>query len=115
MKNNIQTAQLWDKIKTYAQKVGRTAARPALLLYYVMTSDSTPRSDKLLIGGALAYLVLPINLVSVKKHPLIGWMDEAASIKVAYDKVSKHITPEMERKADEALNRWFTEPAIEVK
>lgn len=114
MKNNIQAAQLWDKIKAYSKKAGRTAARPVLLLYYVLTSDTTPRSDKLLIGGALAYLVLPINLISVKKHPLIGWMDEAASIKVAYDKVSKHITPEMERKVDETLNRWFTEPAIEV-
>lgn len=114
MKNNIQPVNLWDKIKAYAQKAGRTAARPVLLLYYVMTSDTTPRSDKLLIGGALAYLVLPINFVSVRKHPLVGWMDEAASIKVAYDKVSKHITPEIESKADETLDKWFPEPAIEV-
>ena len=83
--------------------------KPVLLLYYVMTDEATPRSVKLSVGAALAYLVLPIDLISGKKHPLLGKLDEATAIVAAYQKVKKHVTPEMERKADETLDRWFPE------
>lgn len=109
MKSNINATHLWDNIKTYAKKVGRVSARPVLLLYFVMTNEETPRSVKLLIGSAIAYLVLPINVISMKKHPLVGWVDEAASIAVVYQKVKKHISPEIERKTDELLDKWFVE------
>lgn len=109
MNPDLNASQLWDNIKTYAKKVGRAGARPVLLLYYVMKDETTPRSVKLTVGSALAYLVLPINLISMKKHPLVGWMDEAASIAVVYQKVKKHITPEIERKTDELLDKWFAE------
>jgi len=39
------------------------------------------------------------------------WFDEIASISVAYQKVSKHITPEIEAKVDAILDRWFPEYA----
>lgn len=107
MNTNFNAFQLWDNIKTYAKKVGRVGARPVLLLYYVMTDEDTPRSVKLAVGSALAYLVLPIDLISGKKHPILGKLDEATAIVAAYQKVKKHITPEMERKADELLDKWF--------
>ena len=109
MKTNLNASQLWESIKTYSKKAGRVAARPVLLLYFVMSEDSTPRSTKVLIGSALAYLVLPINIISMKRHPLIGWVDEAASIAIVYQKVKKYITPEIERETDEVLDKWFAE------
>lgn len=109
MNTNFNASQLWDNIKTYAKKAGRVGGRPVLLLYYVMTDEATPRSVKLSVGAALAYLVLPIDLISGKKHPLLGKLDEATAIVAAYQKVKKHVTPEMERKADETLDRWFPE------
>ena len=51
---NIDYTTIWDGIKTYTKKVGRVAARPVLLLYYVMKSEETPKKDKLTIFGALA-------------------------------------------------------------
>ncbi|MCR4848801.1 MAG: DUF1232 domain-containing protein [Bacteroidales bacterium] len=111
MKTNINASSLWDSIKTYAMKAGRVAAKPVLHLYFVMTDDETPRSTKLLIGSALAYLVLPINLVSSKKHPGIGWVDEAATIAIVYQKVKKSITPKIEQETEEVLNKWFGETA----
>ena len=39
----------------------------------------------------------------------MGWIDEAASVAVVFQKVSKHITPEIERKTDEMLDKWFAE------
>lgn len=109
MNPDLNASQLWDNIKTYAKKVGRVGARPVLLLYYVMKDEATPRAVKLTVGSALAYLVLPIDLISGKKHPILGRADEAAAILLAYQKVKKNVTPEMERKADETLDRWFAE------
>lgn len=109
MNADLNASQVWDKIKTYAKKVGRAGTMPVLLLYYVMTDEATPRSVKLTVGSALAYLILPINLISAKKHPIMGGLDEASAILLAYQKVKKHITPEIERKTDEVLDKWFAE------
>jgi len=109
MNPDLNTSQLWDNIKTYAKKVGRVGARPVLLLYYVMKDEATPRSVKLTVGSALAYLVLPVDIISSKEHPFLGRADEAAAIVLAYQQVKKHITPEIERKTDETLDKWFAE------
>lgn len=109
MNTDLNTSQLWDNIKTYAKKVGRAGARPVLLLYYVMKDEATPRAVKLTVGSALAYLVLPIDLISGKKHPISGRLDEAAAVVLAYQQIKKHISPEMERKVNETLDKWFTE------
>lgn len=106
---NIDYPALWEKLGEWARKAGRTSARPMLLLYYVMTSDNTPKSDKLLIFSSLSYLVLPVDLISAKRLPVIGWIDEAMSLSVAYQKVCRHITPAMEAKANEMLDKWFPE------
>lgn len=109
--NIINYQELWDRIKEYAMKVGRVAVRPVLLLYYVMQSDETPWKDKLSIFGALAYLVLPVDLLDAKRLPIIGWLDEITSLAVVIQRMSKYITPEMEAKVDEILDRWFPESA----
>lgn len=105
----IDTSALKDKLQEYATKVGRISARPLLMLYFIMVSKDTPRSDKLMILSTLSYLVFPIDLISAKRLPVIGWIDEAFSLSVAYQKVSKNITPEIERKTDALLDKWFPE------
>ena len=79
------------------------------LLYFVMVSKDTPKSDKLMILSTISYLVFPIDLVSAKRLPIIGWIDEAFSLSVAFQKVSKNITPEIEWKTDKLLDKWFPE------
>ena len=106
---NIDYASLWDGIKSYAIKVGRVAARPMLLLYYVMRGENTPTKDKLTIFGALAYIILPVDLLSAKRLPIIGWIDEIVTLAVAVQRMQKNITPEMEAKADEQLDKWLPE------
>ena len=92
MANIINYDLLWQEIGRYAKKVGRASARPA-------------------------YVVLPIDLISAKRLPIIGWLDEVVSLTVAYQKVCKYITKDMERKADELLDKWFPDytPYLEVK
>ena len=105
----IDTAVLKEKVQEYAMKVERISARPVLLLYFIMISKDTPKSDKLLILSTISYLVFPVDLISAKRLPIIGWIDEAFSLSVAYQKVCKNITLEIERKTDELLDKWFPE------
>ncbi|MDR0505723.1 MAG: DUF1232 domain-containing protein, partial [Dysgonamonadaceae bacterium] len=65
---------LLEKLTAYAKSAGKTAARPVLLLYFVLKSPDTPKADKLLVLSALSYLVLPIDLISAKRLPVIGWI-----------------------------------------
>lgn len=106
---NIDYASIWDGMKSYAIKVGRVAARPVLLLYYVMRSEETPKKDKLTIFGALAYVILPVDLLNAKRLPIIGWIDEVVSLAVAYNRVKSSITPEIEQQVTNTLNNWFGE------
>lgn len=100
---------LWNGICDWSRKVGRTAARPVLLLWYIMRSPSTPRKDKFAIFTSLAYLVFPIDILDAKRLPVIGWLDEIVSVAVMIQKMTKHITPKMQRRVDELLDRWFPE------
>ena len=113
-KNLIDYELLWEKITDYAKATGRTTARPVLLLYYVLRSPETPSSDKMLIVAALSYLVLPIDLISAKRLPIIGWIDEAVSLFYAYKKVCRYVTREIDSAVDNILERWFPEGKYEL-
>ena len=108
-KSIIDYQLLWENISRFAKIAGRTSARPVLLLYYVLKSPETPKSEKILIISAISYLVLPVDILSAKRLPIIGWIDEIVSLTYAYKKVSKYITPEMESTVDETLDSWFPE------
>ena len=106
--SNFNLPMLWEKIKDNAKRLGRFTTRQALLMYYVMKSDETPTSAKAIVYGALAYLILPVNLISSKRHPILGWADEIAVIAIAYRKIKQHITPAMEQQAEVTLDKWFS-------
>lgn len=103
-------------IGKYAKKMWWLTTRPVLLTYFVMIDDATPANDKISLAASIAYVVLPIDLLSAKRFPILGWLDELVSLTVAYQKVCKYVTPDMERKADEILDKWFVEytPYVEV-
>ena len=58
----IDTAVFKDKLHEYAVKVGRISARPLLLLYFIMVSKDTPKSDKLMILSTISYFSVPDRL-----------------------------------------------------
>ena len=60
----IDTTVLKEKLQEYAMKVGRISARPILLLYFIMVSKDTPKSDKLMILSTISYF-----LTSSMRHP----------------------------------------------
>ena len=109
MKNQsiINYELLLNKIGEFAKRTCRVATRQVLLLYFVMKSKNTPVSDKLMLASAIAYVVLPRDLISAKRLPVIGWIDEIVSLTVAYQKICHYVTPEMEQRTEELLEKWF--------
>ena len=101
------TDNLWQCIKQYAKKMGRSATRPVLELYYVLKAPTTPKWDKTIIIAALAYQLLPKDLLSRKKFGIIGLLDNAATLGIAYSKIKKRITPEIKLEVEKNLNNWF--------
>ncbi len=103
----INYSALREKLADYTRKAGRASAHPILLMYQVMKNPGTPKKDKLLIFAALSYLLLPVDIIPAKRLPFLGWMDEIFSLSVVYQKVRKHVTPEMEYKVNHTLDKWF--------
>lgn len=101
----IGCQELFDRFKEYAFKVGRVAVRLVFLLYYLLRSEDIPRKNKITIFGAFAYLVFLVDLLDAKRLPIIGWLDEIASMAVAFQRMSKQISPEMKIRVDEILER----------
>ena len=106
--------QLFENIKSIGKSVGRESIRPGLCLYYVLKSPDTPSSDKIMIVSALSYLILPVSLISAKRFSVLGWVDEIAAIMLAYNKVKKHITPEIESEVENTLEKWFPKAKCEI-
>ena len=107
-------AQLWDKIKTYALRAGRVATKPILTFYYVMRDAETTTLEKALIYGAIAYIVIPSDLLPRRVLGLLGILDDAAVIAYVYNKISKKITVEITNKVEETLDNWFGAEAVVI-
>lgn len=99
--------ELMEKIKPYAQSVGRIAAKPLLQFYFVMVDESTPTLDKVLIYAAIFYTISPVSLIPSAVYKLLGVLDESAAILYVYKKVEEKITPEIEFKVENILDEWF--------
>lgn len=105
---NYSEEGLWNKLAKFAKKAGIKVVNVTLLLYYVLTCDEVDQKDKLLIMGALGYLILPLDLIP-DSIPGLGFTDDLAALLYAYNSVKAHVTPEMEEKAKKQLQEWFGE------
>lgn len=103
---NYSEEGLWNKLAKFAKKAGIKVVNVTLLLYYVLTCDEVEQKDKLLIMGALGYLILPLDLIP-DSVPGLGFTDDLAALLYAYNSVKAHVTPEKEEKAKKQLQEWF--------
>lgn len=99
--------KIWDAIMKYAAKGGRELTRTVLQLFYVMKSPNTGMLDKTLIGAALAYQLLPEDLLPRDKFGILGFLDNGVTLAFAYNRVKKMVTPQIENQVENILNQWF--------
>ncbi len=98
---------LMDKLRPWALKAGRAAARPLLQFYYVLDDDNTSTLDRVLIYAAIIYTILPCDLVPSAVYKFLGVLDDGAAMLYVYKKIKNRITPEINAKVEDTLNEWF--------
>lgn len=77
----------------------------ALVVYYALQSPALPRKDKAKIIAALAYLILPFDILP-DAIPVIGVVDDAA-ILWAVLRLLVVIDDSIKAQAAERVRQWF--------
>lgn len=96
-----------DKLKPYALKVGRVAARPLLTFYYVLNDEKTTTLNRVLVYAAIIYTISPVSLIPAAVYHLLGVLDEGAAVLFVYKKIKNNVTPEIRQKVEDTLDEWF--------
>ena len=98
---------LMDKLRPWALKAGRVAARPLLQFYYVMADEKTSTLDRVLIYAAIIYTILPMDLIPAVVYKFMGILDDGVAMLYVYKKIKNKITPEINARVEDTLNEWF--------
>lgn len=109
--NKFTESDFWKKLKKYATKIGIEAVRKLLQLFYVMQKEEVPTKTKFTIVAALAYFILPIDLIPDFLPG--GFTDDFAAIATALAIVASYIDDEVNWKADEKIREIFGDEAFE--
>lgn len=104
--NDYSDEKFWDKVKNYGKKAGKKTIYYALLLYYTAKNPAVPKSSKMIIVGALSYLIFPIDLIP-DFIPVVGLVDDASVITAALFKVISHIDEGVKNKAKQKMTGIF--------
>jgi len=83
--------RFWRKLRALALRL--PFAEDLLAAYYCAFDRQTPAHVKAALVGAIAYFVLPADLIP-DVLPVIGYTDDAAMLAAAIRLVAAHITPD---------------------
>lgn len=87
----ITKAQITKFARTFGQRLD--VVKHANTLFNCFVDPNTPQYTKLVIVGALFYLVTPIDAIP-DFTPIVGLVDDLAVIATCINEVAKHILPE---------------------
>jgi len=94
------------KVADFAVKAGKEVIEKALILYFCLNDPDTPPQAKLVIAGALAYFINPMDAIA-DVVPLAGFADDLGAIASAIAIVATHIKPEHKTKAKDRIEVLF--------
>ena len=92
----------WHKLRRFAARL--PFAEDLLAAYYCAFDRDTPMQVKAALLGALAYFVLPFDVIP-DMMPMLGFADDAAVLATALRLVASHMRPEHREAARAALAR----------
>jgi uncharacterized membrane protein YkvA (DUF1232 family) len=93
--------EFWPKMKAVAAKI--PFAEDAVAAYYCTLDRETPLRVRGTLLAALAYFVMPLDLLP-DIMPALGFTDDAAVLMAALQMISAHIKPEHRQAARTALS-----------
>lgn len=73
-----------------------------LALFFCIQDKDTPKFVKLVLMGALGYVILPFDIMP-DFLPFAGWLDDAAAVAAALEFASAYIKPEHKEKVKRVL------------
>ncbi len=94
--------RFWNKLKRVVVKL--PFAEDLLAAYYCAFDKQPPRHVQASLLGAIAYFILPFDVIP-DVMPVLGFTDDAAILATAIRMVASHITPEHREAARAALKR----------
>lgn len=106
----FQTTKEW--IQHYAKIAGRAAARPVLQWWLVMQDENTTTFEKAMIYGAIAYIIVPNDLIPRRVFRFFGVLDDVAVAAWLYNKIGDKLTQEMKDRVEDILDDWFGSEAV---
>ncbi|MBF2072253.1 MAG: DUF1232 domain-containing protein [Synechococcales cyanobacterium C42_A2020_086] len=101
----------WDKLGQFATQAGKDLVEKVLTLYFAAQRPETPMWAKLVIFSALAYFILPADVVP-DFIPFTGYADDLSTIASAMAAVAMAITPEVKNLAKQQVQQWFGEETV---
>ncbi|WP_342505500.1 YkvA family protein [Sporosarcina sp. FSL K6-2383] len=104
--NHYSDKKFWDKVKNYGKQAGKQTIYYSLLLFYTAKSPSVPKSSKMIVVGALSYLIFPVDLIP-DFIPVVGLVDDASVIAAAVMKIIQHIDDDVKDNAKQQLVKIF--------
>jgi uncharacterized membrane protein YkvA (DUF1232 family) len=96
----LQT-RFWAKVKRVAQRI--PFAEDLLAAYFCTLDPATPNRVRLVLLGAIAYFVVPIDVLP-DLLPLVGFADDAALLMAAIAQVAGSINDSHREQARAALS-----------
>jgi uncharacterized membrane protein YkvA (DUF1232 family) len=96
----------WPKLRKVARHI--PFAKEAVALWYCAADPQTPTTAKAMVMAALAYFVLPTDVIP-DFIAGIGYTDDAAVIATVMTLVARHVRPEHRQAAQAFLDRLARE------
>jgi uncharacterized membrane protein YkvA (DUF1232 family) len=98
----------WQKLKATCRKIPFIDDLTAV--YYCAIDPTTPLQVKAILFGALAYFVVPFDVIP-DFFTLVGFSDDAVVLYAAVRAVLPHLKPEHRVRAKEALDKLLQSSA----
>ncbi len=99
-------ANLWKKIRSYANKAGQQTVYTVLLLFYAYRRSDTPLWAKNIILGTLGYFISPIDALP-DLTPVIGYTDDMGVLSFGLVTIACYVNNDVKVKAKAQLKKWF--------
>ena len=110
--NKFSASDFTEKISQIAKRAGAKLVYAALILYYPLQSDKISKKDKMIIIGALGYMISPLDVIP-DAIPIAGLTDDLAVLLYVLKKVWTEVDSEIKLKAKEKLSKWFDDDEVE--
>jgi len=99
-RQQTQLVTMVEQAKTLGANI--PGLRYPVALWYALRDPATPLLSKIIIGGALAYVAMPFDLVP-DFIPVLGYVDDVAVVAFAYKTAKKMVLGKHLAEADSFL------------